>query len=161
MVVVGTTLNITAFHRATVFIEAVLTGDTSQMISADHSASIRVVPWILCIDRISLFSFRSWVGEGIGSVSQWMSIYMPGVEAGWSGGGTASMLVEYGLIIGLYYLITSFKFCFSKKYKLTSIGLWGLCILPAGINIQMAWLCILLLYIVKHIQEIKVADQSN
>lgn len=149
---VGAMSDMTAVKRSSSFIGSVLTVDTDKMINADHSASVRIVPWILCIQHINIFTFRSWVGEGMGTVAQWMSIYMPGVPSDFSGGGSANMLVEQGLIIGLLYLVITFRLCYSKQYKLSSIGLWILCIVTEGINMQMTWLCLLILFLVKYLR---------
>lgn len=147
---IGVVSDITALKRASTFVDALFTGDTSSIIGADHSASVRVVPWVLCLQHINIFSFRSWVGEGGGSVADWISSLMPGVPDDFNGGGSANLIVERGLIIGVYYLILSFKLCFSRNFKLSSVGFWILCIVLEGINMQMAWFCMLMLYIVKY-----------
>lgn len=147
----GVASDITALRRSTSFLSAAMTGNSDSMIEADHSASVRVVPWILCLQRLNVFSLRSWVGEGAGSTSLWMSDYMPGVVKGWTGGGIANLMVEYGLIVGLFYLIFSFRCCYNPNYKICSIGLWIICIVLLGINMQIAWLCMLMLYLDKNI----------
>lgn len=147
----GVMSDITALKRSSTFIGAVLTGDTSQMLGADHSASIRIVPWILCIQHINIFSFSSWVGEGMGSVARWMSALIPGVPNDFTGGGVANLIVERGLIIGVFYLIITFRLCYSKRYRFTSIGLWVLCIALDSINMQKVWLCMLILFLVKYV----------
>lgn len=149
--IVGVTSEITALKRSVVFLNAVITGNTDLMIDADHSASIRVAPWIWCIERLNPLSLRSWIGEGTGSTSLWMYTYMPGVPRGWTGGGIANMMVEYGLILGLYYLIFSYKCCSIRKYRICSIGLWIMCVVLLGINMQMSWLCILTMYILNYL----------
>lgn len=147
----GVASDITALRRSTSFLSAAMTGNSDSMIEADHSASVRVVPWILCLQRLNVFSLRSWVGEGAGSTSLWMSDYMPGVVKGWTGGGIANLMVEYGLIVGLFYLFFSFRCCYNTNYKICSIGLWIICIVLLGINMQIAWLCMLMLYLDKNI----------
>lgn len=158
-IVFGMSSDITALKRSTGFLSAVISGNLDSMIEADHSASVRVVPWILCLQRLNVFSLRSWVGEGAGSTSLWMSDYMPGVEFGWTGGGIANFMVEYGLIVGLFYLIFSFRCCYNPNYKICSIGLWIICIVLLGINMQIAWLCMLMLYLDKNIG-VRYEDKS-
>lgn len=148
----GVTSDITALRRSTSFLSAAMTGNNESMIEADHSASVRIVPWILCLGRLNVFSFKSWVGEGAGSTSLWMSDFMPGVTKGWSGGGIANLMVEYGLIIGIYYLIFTFRCCYNRSHKICSIGLWIMCVVLLGINMQIAWLCILMLYLDNNIR---------
>lgn len=128
-----------------------MTGDTKLMMATDHSASVRVVPAILCIERIEPLSLRGWVGEGGGSTATWMSNYMPGVPKGWSGGAMASYALEYGLLVSLLFIGLSFNWCYDKNNKLCTIGLWLICVVLIGVNSQIAWLCILMLYLDKNL----------
>lgn len=79
---IGVSSDITALRRATLFLSAVATGNAEAMIGADHSASVRIVPWMLCIQRINPFSLNGWIGEGGGSTAAWLYQYMPGVREG-------------------------------------------------------------------------------
>lgn len=148
---VGVTSDFKPLKRSTTFIQAVATADTDKMIEADHSASIRVVPTILCAKRINPGSIKGWIGEGAGSTSKWMSYKMAGVEKGWSGGGIVNYVLEYGLIVGLLFISFSFWCCFDNRNKLCTIGLWTMCVLFIGVNTQIGWLCILMLFIDKRI----------
>lgn len=144
---IGVNSDFKPLHRSTVFLEAAVTGDYDKMIKADHSASIRVVPVIMCIKRINVFSLRSWVGEGIDSVKSWF--YMKGVKKGTAGGAMASYTVEYGLLVALLFLCFSFWCCYDPQHKLPTIGLWVLCVFMIGVNTQIGWMCILMLFIDK------------
>lgn len=135
--------------RSVTFVASVFTGNPKEMINADPSASVRVVPAILCIDKINPFSINGWVGEGSGSISTWMSKEFPGVKKGWTGGATAGYTLEYGLLVGLLLLTFTFKWCYDPNHKLESIGFWIICLVLEGINMQMAWLCVTLLYLAK------------
>ncbi len=148
---VGVKSDMTALRRSTSFLTAVMTGDTKLMMATDHSASVRVVPAILCIERIEPLSLRGWVGEGGGSTATWMSNYMPGVPKGWSGGAMASYALEYGLLVSLLFIGLSFNWCYDKNNKLCTIGLWLICVVLIGVNSQIAWLCILMLYLDKNL----------
>lgn len=156
---IGLTSEYVQLYRAANFLQSVTSGDTKAMISADHSASIRVVPMILCVQRIDPHSVSGWVGTGTGSSAAWMSKKMPGVPLGWSGGGIANYILEYGLIIGAIFILVSLNWCFDPKNALTTIGLWVMCIFMIGVNTQIGWLCILMLYISKRIR-IGNADKS-
>lgn len=149
---IGVNSEITGLKRSTTFLASVTTGDTQAMIKADHSASIRVVPWILCIERINPFTLKGWVGEGGGSSSKWMSDKMYGVPNGWTGGAIANYILEYGLLVGLIFLFFSFNCCYDKHNKLSTIGLWLICVIFIGVNTQIGWLCILMLFLDKNLK---------
>lgn len=161
VMIIGVSSDITSLRRSTTFIDTVLTGNADNMIAADHSASIRVVPMLLCLSRIDVFSISGWIGQGIDSTAQWMSAFFPGVSDDWSGGGMAKYVLEYGLITALIFILFSFRACYDKHHKIPSIGFWIICIGLEGINMQMAWLCILLLYIIKQKFPRSVASHTN
>ena len=148
---IGVSSDITALRRATLFLSAVATGNAEAMIGADHSASVRIVPWMLCIQRINPFSLNGWIGEGGGSTAAWLYQYMPGVREGFIGGGMAAYTLEYGLLVGLLFLYFSLRCCYDKKYKISTIGLWIMCVVLIGVNSQIGWLCILMLYLDKNL----------
>ncbi len=149
----GKTSEFVPLKRATVFIDAVTTGESEKMIDVDHSASIRIVPFILCIQRIDLKRGSGWVGEGTGSTSKWMHKYVPGVPYGWSGGAIANYILEYGLILGILFIFLTFNCCIDKQFKISTIGLWIMCVVLIGVNSQIGWLCILMLYISKNLRK--------
>lgn len=140
---------VTALSRFATFSSAVMTLSPEAMIAADHSASVRFVPMILCISKINPFSMDGWIGKGMGYVSSWLSDEMPGLPDGFSAGGMAAFALEYGLIISIIYFVLSFKLCYDKNYKISSIGLWIICCLLIGINSQLGWCCITFLYLSK------------
>ena len=152
--------NFKPLKRSVTFVASIFTGNPKEMISADPSASVRVVPTILCLERINPFSINGWIGEGSGSISTWMSKEFPGVKKGWTGGATAGYTLEYGLLVGLLLLVFTFKWCYDPNHKLESIGFWVICLVLEGINMQMAWLCITLLYLSKQKPYIN-QEQSN
>lgn len=152
---------ITALARFASFSSAVMTMSPEAMIEADHSASVRVVPMILCISKIDPLSIDGWIGKGMGNVSSWLSHEMPGLPDGFSGGAMAAFALEFGLIISIIYFITSFKLCYDKNYKISSIGLWIICCVLIGINSQIGWCCITFLYLTKQFKLSECAQKSS
>lgn len=150
---IGMSSEFVPLKRSTTFLGAVATGDTKEMIKADHSASIRVVPFVLCVQRINPEEIYGWVGNGTGSTSEWMYKYVPAVPYGWSGGAIANYVLEYGLILGAIFIWFSFTCCYDKKFKIPTVGIWVMCVIMIGVNTQIGWLCILMLYISKRIKE--------
>ncbi|MDE7155322.1 MAG: hypothetical protein K2N79_03445, partial [Muribaculaceae bacterium] len=150
--IVGPYIDFAPIRRSTLFLQAFLTGDTSMMIETDWSASARVVPFILCLERINLFSIFGWIGAGSGSTATWMSTIFPNVREGWISGGLANYTLEYGLILGTLFIWFSGVCCFNKNSILSSVGLWIMCVVLVGVNMQIVWLCMLVLFLVKNIK---------
>ena len=133
------------FERAAKTISATLTLDEPTIIEADHSASIRIVPILILVKIVTIKTLDGWFGHGTDYVSTFLSDYLPGVSDGISGGGLFQLWIEYGFISFFLFLIFSFKSIF-KKLALLNILFWILLVFMYGINNQIVWLCIILLF---------------
>lgn len=99
---------IAALSRFAKFSAAAVTLSADAMIAADHSASVRIVPMLLCLSKIDLLTIEGWVGKGMGNVATWLADEMSGIPDGFSAGAMAAFALEYGIIIALFYIIISF-----------------------------------------------------
>ena len=88
---------------------ATLTLDYETVLNADHSGAMRIAPMLVLLDETELFSVSGIFGNGVDSVSLFMSDYIWGVAEGTSGGGLLALWYEYGLI--------SFLSCKNEKSK--------------------------------------------
>ena len=146
--------NITAFDRTFKIIEAIFTLDTNKIIIADPSASVRIVPLILLSQLVNVTSLNDWFGYGIDHVSTILSslVYIGGMPDGWSGGGMLLIWVEYGFLSFLLFSFVSFKLIFEKGNLLT-IVFWFFLIFLYGINSQIVWITIILLFTTKYFKK--------
>lgn len=146
--------NITAFDRTFKIIEAILTSDINKIIIADPSASVRIIPLILLSQLVNVTSLNDWFGYGIDHVSTILSslVYIGGMPDGWSGGGMLLIWVEYGFLSFLLFSFVSFKLIFEKGNLLT-IVFWFFLIFLYGINSQIVWITIILLFTTKYFKK--------
>jgi hypothetical protein len=134
---------ITAIDRTYQTAMATLTLDTSFIIEADHSASIRIVPFIILAKMASLNSWDGWFGHGVDYVSTFLSDVVPGVPEGFSGGGVLSIWIEYGFISFALFVVFSLSNCYGKRNYL-SIIFWFLLVGLSSLNNSMMWLTLVL-----------------
>lgn len=151
---------IAALSRFAKFSAAAVTLSADAMIATDHSASVRIVPMLLCLSKIDLLTIEGWVGKGMGNVATWLADEMSGIPDGFSAGAMAAFALEYGIIIALFYIIISFKLCYDKRYGFASVGLWMICCILIGINSQIGWCCITFLYLSKQFRPLINANKS-
>ncbi len=146
--------NITAFDRTFKIIEAIFTLDTNKIIIADPSASVRIVPLILLSQLVNVTSLNDWFGYGIDHVSTILSslVYIGGMPDGWSGGGMLLIWVEYGFLSFLLFSIISFMLVYEKRNFVTII-FWFFLIFLYGINSQIVWITIILLFTTKYFKK--------
>lgn len=97
-----------------------------------------------------MFTVDGWFGSGIDYVSDFMSNYLVGVPKGYTGGGLFSYAVEYGFLPFIVFVIITFQLCYDKENKIPTTLFWVFSILLVGINSQLAWSTIILLYIIKY-----------
>jgi hypothetical protein len=145
MLILVNNFNIDFFERTFNTVTATLTLDENTIIEADHSASIRIVPIIVLAKMISLNSIEGWFGHGIDYVSNFLDQYMTGVPEGISGGGLFQLWMEYGFISFALFMLFSFKTIF-KRTDYLSVVFWFMLVFLYGINNQMVWLSIVLLF---------------
>jgi len=140
----------TALNRFIKFFFAILTFDLDMIYQVDQSAALRIVPSILCIQKINLLSIDGWFGCGVDYVSRFMSDYLPGVENGYTGGGMFLYAVEYGFLAFIVLSVVSFRLCYDRDNIIPTILFWIFSVLLVGINSQLSWSTIMMLYIVKY-----------
>jgi hypothetical protein len=138
-------MGITAFERTFKTLMATLTLDVDTIIKSDHSASIRIVPMMILATMVKLTTLNDWFGYGVDYVSSFLSYMIPGVPKDFSGGGLFQVWIEYGFISFVLFLIFSFSNTFRKGDYL-SVVFWFVLVFMYGLNSQIVWLCIVLLF---------------
>jgi len=149
-----TVLEVPVLERTMKTVTATLTLDEATIIAADHSASMRIVPMIILAKMIDLSSLVGWFGHGVDHVGTFLSDYLPGVPEGISGGGLFQLLTEYGFISFFLFLVFSIKTTFNKAAKM-NIMFWFMLVFLYGVNNQIVWLCIILLFTNNYFLKIK------
>jgi hypothetical protein len=130
-------------------ISAILTLDENNILKADHSAAMRIVPTMVVAKKVGFNSFNSWFGYGIDFTSSFISDEVPGLPEGSSGGGFFQIWLEYGFISFALFLIFSLS-CTYRKGDYFSFIFWFFLVFAYGVNNQIVWLCIILLYTNKY-----------
>ena len=149
MLVITNSLGITVIDRTFKVIAATLTLDPEAIIKADHSASFRIVPMLVLANMVEITSYNGLLGNGIDSVSYFLYKYIPGGGNDISGGGFFNIWYEYGFLSFMLFLIFSLKSIISKS-NYTNVIFWFFLVFLYGINNQMVWLCMILLYTINY-----------
>lgn len=142
---IASRFEIKAIDRAIAVFEATLTLDPNNVISADHSASFRIVPTLVLITMVDVLSMDGLFGHGVDSVSNFLYLYIPGGGEEVSGGGFFLVWYEYGFIPFILLMIFSLKATLYKG-QIVNIVFWFFLVFIYGINNQIIWLCMVLLY---------------
>lgn len=164
IIIIVNKAEITAFDRTFKTAEATLTLNEDAIIEADHSASFRIVPIIVLVKMINVSSLDDWFGHGVDYVSSFMDQHIPGGGDKVGGGGLLALYIEYGLISFVLFIVFSCMATF-KKNDYLSMLFWFLLVFMNGVNFQIVWLGILLLFInnyfKKRIKHIKITQPNK
>lgn len=134
------------YERARDVAMATLTLDKNKIIQADHSASFRIVPLISLSKSVDVFSFDGLLGHGVDSVSQDLDFGL-GITAHSS--SLVGLWYEFGFIAFLLFVCFSLRLCFDIKNPV-SIIFWFMLVFLYGLNTQIPWLAIMLLFMTKN-----------
>ena len=106
---------------------------------------MRIAPMLVLLDKSELFSVSGIFGNGVDSVSLFMSDYIWGVAEGTSGGGLLALWYEYGLISFLFFVLFTLYTTSALKSP-AGFLIWFSLIFVASVNSQMVWLAIIQLH---------------
>lgn len=140
---------IKSFQRTKNIIFATLTFNEETILMTDHSAAMRIVPGIVVAKELGFSSLNDWVGYGVDFTASFISDEIAGLPEGASGGGMFQIWLEYGFISFALFVIFSFSNTYRKRDYL-SVLFWFLLVFMYGVNNQIVWLCIVLLYTNKY-----------
>jgi hypothetical protein len=128
---------------------AATTLDYNELLSADRSGAMRIAPMLILLERLELFSYNGLFGNGIDSVSTFMSTYINGVRQNFTGGGLFQFWYEYGFIS--FILFAVFSCSASGAFKSpTNFIFWTLLVFLVGVNNQITWLYLILATTIQH-----------
>ena len=132
-------------ERVFAILLAALTLDYKAVLNADHSGAMRIAPMLVLLSESELFSILGIFGNGVDSVSLFLSDYIGGVAEGTSGGGLLALWYEYGLIPFLFFVLFTLHTTSALKSPADFL-IWFSLIFVASVNSQMVWLAIIQLH---------------
>ncbi len=133
------------YQRARDVAVATVTLDEQKIIEADHSASFRIVPLLVLAKSVGISSFEDYFGHGIDSVATNLDFNL-GITA--SSSTFLGFWYEFGFIAFITFILFSFKLSVNS---LQSFIFWFFLVFMYGLNTQIPWLAIMLLYITKNL----------
>lgn len=154
-------LSLDALERAKAFAVALVSFDISNIISADHSGSYRIIPAILIFLELSLLDLNQFFGNGMGYVSEFLYKVMPGTPIGYSTGGVMVLWAEQGLIPFSFFIIFCLQRCVLLKRPLSIAMLFIALFLSNGINTQTVWFYIFVLFTIRQFAVNKFHETSG
>ena len=125
------------YNRAVATLNAAMTGDTDEVIKADHSASSRVNIIIDTFTKTDLSDFQTWVGHGMDAQSEYsinMAIY------------------EYGMISYLVKIFFFLSCCFTGFFSLETLLFIILFGMNIG-NIAYGWAALMVFTTIKYFKK--------
>lgn len=140
-------MGITAMDRTYKTAMATLTLNEKEIMKTDGSAASRIVPVIALMKEVSLSDMNGWFGHGIDQLSDMKIIDFSSIGYGKKGvsGSMLAVWFDYGFISFFLFVWFTLRNCFDKK-NILGILFWFMLVFLYGVNNQMVWLCVALLY---------------
>ena len=145
-------MEITSFERTYKASMATLTLDKNIILTADHSAAMRILPMIVSVEMINFTSTDGWFGYGIDYLGTFLYKVVPGYPEGASGGGLFQLWIEYGFVSFILFVVFSL-FATIKKGDYSDLVFWFMIIMFNSVNSQIAWLFIVLFFTNKYFKK--------
>ena len=129
-------------------VSAMVTLDEKKIIKADHSASFRIVPTLQGARFIGSSSLNDWFGYGVDADA---GLIKPLPTVKYGNAGAFYMWVNFGLITAILYWTFSFSIIFIRKNPSSALLWFFLIFMYGGVNNQIIWLTLTLLFTHKKI----------
>lgn len=144
-------LEIEALQRALVFIAALHTMDIWELVNADHSGSVRVLPTLVYLNEIAPSTSGFWFGSGISEISHFLAGKLPGVPDEFEAGFFPGFAIAFGLV-GFALVTFALVFRFLHPKTLPFILLWIALFFSSPWNTQLFWYGLMMLRILYHFE---------
>ena len=133
------------------FVDLIFSWDIDGLIETDGSAATRVVPMLVLITEVFQNLDGLFLGRGINWTQENLDMLIPsdlnaGIGGGWS------MLIEGGVLLFIPFVSYTWRAFFVKSDKYVSSFFWLLTIFTYGLNVQMMWMSLSLMYTYKHLK---------
>jgi hypothetical protein len=147
--------DISSVQRSTDFVLALPTMDMMQIIQADHSGAIRVMPLFIFLEKASPANFGFWTGGGFGAIAYYVQGELIGVDPDAAMAGfIPGYLMTFGAGGTLIFLWV-FLFRFLNKTTSTIAFMWVVFCSTGAWNFQVFWLGLMLIRCVFELQHVE------
>lgn len=140
---------ITVLDRTLNVFFATLTFDIESIIAADHSASFRIVPTIVMLQKVSVLTVDDWFGYGIDYTGNFMYLFTYGLSKGTTAGGSLSTWIEYGFLSFALLMLFSLYVSYIKQKRVALI-FWFFLVFLYSVNTQILWMALTLLLTINY-----------
>lgn len=145
-------INNKQLNRATKTLEAVLTGDTGEIVKADMSGATRIVPLINTFTKLDLSDAKTWFGHGTFEKdpnSEYSMAWTNMAENDWF---VLPTVRQYGLVAFIVSIIFIYACCIRKFWSLETLLWFTLGMATIG-NVYFHWGTIMMMATVRYFQQ--------
>lgn len=139
-------------NRATKTFEAVITGDTREIVKADFSGATRIVPLINTFTKLDLADERTWLGHGTlekDPDSEYAMAWTNMAENDWF---ILYTVRQYGLIAFVMSIVFVYACCIRKFWSVETLLWFTLGMATIG-NVYFHWGTVMMMATVRYFQQ--------
>lgn len=129
---------------------ALLTFDEKEILKADGSAAFRIVPVVLGAKLVDVTSIDGWFGHGVNYSYGLVRKHIPGAPKSMGIVNSWGVWLNYGFVVFMLYMLFTVRACINRHDLLYSLFFWIMLVFINGINTQLVWFGVMMLYTTKY-----------
>lgn len=146
-------VDFSAVERAMSFLAALPSLDVQRIAEADQSAALRIIPFLIYHEKVSVEQLSFWFGAGLDAIRIYMQGELIGTDDAVMAGFYPGYVISFG-IFGTALFLAAFVFRFVTSYTLPVIFLWLLLFVTSAWNVQLFWYGLMLIRVVHHFRRV-------
>lgn len=136
-------------QRALKFMIAMQSMDIGALVEADHSGAIRVMPFLIYLEKVSIAEPSFWLGGGLEDIRRYIQGDLIGAGDAVMAGFIPGFFIAFGAL-GSILFMWAFLFRFLTNATLPVVVLWVLIFTTSAWNSQLFWYGLMLLRVTHH-----------
>lgn len=142
-------LHIEGLERSVAFVSAFASFNVDNLVEADPSGAVRVIPLILFVQDASPWSFSFWFGGGAEAIEQTVAGRIPGVpDDQIMAGFVPGYMILYGMIASALFIWT-FAIFPLRRSNASIVLFWLIFFTTSSWNSQVFWYGLMMIQVVK------------
>lgn len=150
-------LNFDSVQRVVAFLTALPDMDTASLAGADHSASLRVAPMLIYLEKLSTSDIHFWLGDGLAAIGPYMIGELTGTDVVgvgfWPG-----YVIAFG-VVGTALFLIAFVLRFTTASTAPIVALWVILFTTSAWNVQFFWYGLMMIRVAYHWRRVSRASR--
>lgn len=153
-------VDLSSLQRSIDFLSVLPTMDASALIEADQSGAMRILPFIIFLEKADFLDIDVWFGGGLSAIAGYVQGELIGAGDLVAAGFTPGYIIAFGLLATLLFLWV-FLLRFVTKSTLPVAMLWIVIFITSPWNSQLFWYGLMLMRVIYYFEYSQKKREKN